>query len=304
MQSPSFNRTAVRTAALLISAILVVAVGFGWFLVSQARTADFVQFLLDRRQGLGQTTPDRHSRCRYNLGTSGFVVTRTAHGQTITRTINVPGRVVEGFFGGQEALIETPTTAETFNCTNGEHLSHPITAARGDVGDPISRVLFATSGRTLAIVLKRHGREDAIETLNLKVDAGQSVWDQRLGPDATGLDGHVVAARLVGESLLVVIDVGHGQLALHTYNFRANLKNDPWNTASAKHAPRLVKGALVTEPSVVQRGKSMSVTVRSGRTRTNYSYDFTCKLPSATTVASASLQVQAVQPKPCTWSAE
>lgn len=294
-QEPTETKTKSRLVpALLIVATLLVGGGFGLFLSAQGRTDDFVEFLLDRREGLGQTTPDRGADCTYQLDSDeprSVHITRKAHGQTAEHDVELADEAVEGFFGGQEALIETRTTAETYNCTNGEHLSHPLDA---DEGNPISRVLFSTSGRNVAIVLNRGGVESGIETLKFKVDPGQSVWNEHLGADGEGLDGKVTFARLVGESLLVVVANG-SKLDLHTYNFRAGHKANPWNGQDPdKHKPHTVSGKLDGQPEFVERGKKAEVRVRSGSATKTYTYDFTCKLlvPEGETV----------NPKPCEWT--
>jgi len=290
------STTRVLVPVLLAVAVLAVAGGFGLFLNAQGRTDDFVEFLLDRREGLGQTTPDRGADCTYQLDSDAprtVHVTRKAHGQTVEHDVELADDVVEGFFGGQEALIETRTTAETYNCTNGEHLSHELDA---DEGNPISRVLFSTSGRNVAVVLNRGGKESAVETLKFKVDAGQSAWNERLGADGEGLEGKVTFARLVGESLLVVLDAGNGKLDLHTYNFRSSHKASPWNGNGQdpdKRKPFSVSGKLEGQPDFVERGKKTEVRVRSGSATKAYTYDFTCKLLPP--------EGETVNPKPCEW---
>ena len=238
---------------------------FSWYLVAQGRVTDFQEFLLDRREGLGQTTPDRGARCSYSLGERSLQVTRKAHGQLEERIIDLPEKVIEGFFGGQEALIETRSTAETYNCTNGEYLSHTLAV---DPEDPIARVLFSTSGRNVAIVLNGPAGESGVEVFKFKVDLGESRWNDKFGSPELGLVGPVVFARLVGESLLVALE-SDDQVALHTYNFRSSKKTDPWNT-SQENRPFIFKGVWSGETEFLERGKR----VRVGKLE----YDFTCKL--------------------------
>jgi hypothetical protein len=288
-KAQSKKRARAMAPILLAVATLAVAGGFGLFLSAQGRTDDFVEFLLDRREGLGQTTPDRGADCTYQLGESSVRVTRKAHGQTTELDVQFDTPVVEGFFGGQEALIETRTTAETYNCTNGEHLTHDISA---DPGNPISRVLFSTSGRNVAIVLNRGG-ESGLETFKFKVDPGESAWNERFGADEKGLKGQVTYARLAGESLLAAVFSG-GKLELHTYNFRSSHKANPWNGQDQDdRKPLVVSGKLIGQPEFLERGKRAEVRVRSGTATKTYTYDFTCKLqpPAGETV----------NPKPCEW---
>ncbi|MFO0702724.1 MAG: hypothetical protein U0514_02510 [Candidatus Andersenbacteria bacterium] len=283
-------KLAAQTSLLLSLATLLVAGGLGWYLVAQGRTLDFQQFLLDRREGLGQTTPDRSARCTYHLGERSFSVTRKVHGHLEQHEVALPDARVEGFFGAQQALVETRTTAETYDCVNGEHLSRPLD---GDLGDPISRVLFSTSARNVAVVLQHGGRESGVEVLGFKVDAGQAQWDKQFGPGSAGLHGDVAFARLLGESLLVVLRHGTA-LELHTYNFRAGQKENPWNAHDpSSHKPFVAHGTLAGEPVFTDRGKGVQVVVRSGGTSTTYTYDYTCKLKAP--------DGQPDNPKPCAW---
>jgi len=285
------QRATYLVPVLLGTTTLLVAGGLAWYLVAQGRGLDFQEFLLNRREGLGQTTPDRSARCQYALAEKTLNVTRVAHGQTEQHSIELPGASVEGFFGGQQALIETTSTAETYDCTNGEHLSHPLDA---DSGNPISRVLFSTSGRNVALVLNVDTHEGSVEVLKFKVDAGQASWNEHFGDGEHGLRGSVKFARLVGESLLVVLDHGK-KVELHTYNFRAGQKANPWNANSRDAAAHgsLVAAGLVGAPEFLERGKQVDATVRVSKGTRSYSYDFTCKLQ---TPAGAS-----ENPKPCGW---
>jgi hypothetical protein len=281
----------IARAEVLLGLLLLVAVsGLGIALATQDRLSDFKEFLLDRREGLGQTQPDRSATCLYNLEADQTLhITRKAHAQTVKHTITLADTIVEPFFAGQEAAIETTTTLDTYNCTNGEYLSHKI---NGDKGNPVAGVFFSTSGRNLAVTINKEKKIGAVEVFKFKVDLGKSIWNEGFGPKKAGLQERIDRVAMVGESLVVVANQD-GRTRIHTYNFRSSHKENPWNAHSKGHAPLVFTGQLVDEPKFTNRGRVVELRERSGVKEAIWQYDFTCKLKAP--------EGQAENPKPCTW---
>jgi hypothetical protein len=281
----------IARAEVVLGLLLLVAVsGFGIALATQDRLSDFKEFLLDRREGLGQTQPDRSATCVYHLeGDQTLHVTRKAHAQTVRHAITLADTIVEPFFAGQEAAIETASTLDTYNCTNGEYLSHKI---NGDKGNPVARVFFSTSGRNLTVTINKEKKIGAVEVFKFKVDLGKSIWNEGFGPKKLGLEARVDQVAMVGESLVVVSNQD-GRSRIHTYNFRSSHKENPWNPHSKDQAPLVFTGKLVGEPKFTNRGRVVELRERSGAKETTWQYDFTCKLKAP--------EGQSENPKPCAW---
>lgn len=278
-----------RTAIAVVCAIVIGVLGFSAYLVTTNRLADFGQFILDRREGAGQTTPDTGATCSYQIiGERELHVERKAHGQKNTETHMLADAFKEAFYGAEQALFETTSTADTYNCINGEFLSEELVAQRGD---PISRVIFSESGRNVAVVLNREGQEDGVTVFKYKVDKGQSTWNQGLR-GADGINGPVLDVQLVGESLILVTEI-EGRTLVHTYNFRRAHEKNPWNSHSENHDPLEVSGGLATDPLIDERGRAATVTSSDDGRDIVYTYDFSCSLiiPADKTE----------NPKPCEW---
>jgi hypothetical protein len=267
--------------------IALIGLSFGVFLHAESRGADFIQFLIDRREGAGQTQPDRGARCQYQLTENSLLIARKAHGQKTEHTRTLAGTLIEGHFGGQEAVIETSTSVDTYNCTNGEFLSHPIKA---DSADPVGRVFFSSSGRNVALTLLRDGKERSVEVFKFRVDKGDSVWNEKFGPEGEGLEGNIEALAMVGESLVVVMRE-NGSL-IHTYNYRSSHKETPWNGHDAEHDALMVNG-INQAPAIVDRGKRATLGATINGRKVTLEYDFTCKLKTP--------EGATVNPKPCVW---
>jgi hypothetical protein len=267
--------------------LVLVGLSFGVFLHAESRGADFMQFLIDRREGAGQTQPDRGAECKYHLTDTALIVDRKAHGQKTEHTITLTDVLLEGHFGGQEALIETASSVDTYNCTNAEFLSHAI---KGDASNPVGRVFFSSSGRNVAITLLRDGKERAVEVFKFRVDTGDSVWNEKFGPEEKGLEGAIEAMAMTGESLVVVLR--DKKSLVHSYNYRASHKESPWNGHSAEHAAFAVD-TLNEPPVIIDRGKRATLTATIASKKSIFEYDFTCKrkTPEGATT----------NPKPCVW---
>ncbi|MFH0831103.1 MAG: hypothetical protein V1895_03525, partial [Parcubacteria group bacterium] len=192
----------IRGFYLLVAAIALGTLAWSSYVIASGQGDELVQFLIDRRESAGQTQPDRGAVCRYNLDGDVLVIARKAHGKTTQQRRPLADHLVEPFFAGQQALIETATTADTYNCANAEFASHPLAGVvPADHANPINRVLFSSTGRSVAITLNQEGRERALEVYSYKTNPGESCWNKNFGP----LVGEVVFRRLVGESLVIVL---------------------------------------------------------------------------------------------------
>lgn len=283
---------------VLAAALVLFAAGFVVRVSAKGQLDELAQFLIDRREGAGQTQPDRGATCTYDLRDNTLLIERKAHGQTTSHELTLADTLVEPHFAGQQALIETATTADTYNCINGEFESHTLAA---DKGNPIGRVLFSGTGRTVAITLRRNNQERGAEIFAYKANPGDSIWNDHFGPggDApAGIQGHVIKARLVGESLVVVFS-HFKEVQIHTYNFRAGHKKTPWNEFSQKQIPFTVVGEIVGGVAMPNRGKQAEIRVRDAGKETTYSFDFTCT-QNPGDAANAKVE----NDKPCIWQAK
>ncbi len=277
-----------RTTVALLCVLGAIVLGFAVCLIATGRVGDFGQFILDRREGAGQTTPDTIATCSYQIiGARELQVERKAHGQKNTETHALADTFVEAFYGTEQALFETASTADTYNCINGEYVSQPLIATHGD---PISRVLFSASGRNLAIVLNEQGREDGVSVFKFTVDKGQSTWNAGFN-DGKGINGPVRSVTLVGESLVVVLEV-EGQSEIHTYNFRRSHLMNPWNEQSTEHQPFIPEGQF-SDVTVDENGRVAEISIIGTTSNRQYQFDFTCKLTADPGAV--------VNKRPCEW---
>jgi len=278
-----------RVIALYISAgaLAGFVLWFVGFAYANGQLDELSQFLIDRREGAGQTQPDRGATCLYDVQKTALLVTRKAHGQTTTEPHQLSDTLVEPHFAGQQALIETATTADTYNCINGEFLSHALAADRGE---PIGRVLFSGTGRTLAATLLIGGREQAVEVFSFKANPGDSKWNDTFTP----VRGKILDIKLVGESL-VIATPGISGTAIHTYNFRSGHKTMPYNEFSLEAKPFSPPGQFVGELRMLNRGKQVELDARTDGKTTTYAFDFTCRQDPKSTIEN--------NDKPCAWQA-
>lgn len=281
----------IRAFYLALLLVLVGALSWGAYIVLSGQSDDLTGFLVDRRESAGQSQPDRGATCQYNLdGASTLVVERKAHGKLIEHRLVLADTLVEPYFGGQQALIETASTADTYNCTNGEFISHQLNhVVKADLGDPIGRVLFSSTGRSVVITLNREGKERGVELYTFKTNPGDSEWNPEFGP----LTGEITYKRLVGESLVVIVASGNGP-RVHTYNFRSSHAKRPWNEFDLEQRPFSPQGELVGSPRFENRGKLVQIDVREGDKTQAYQFDFTCRQRTAEGEPNE---------KPCVWSA-
>jgi len=290
------KRARATTTYIFAGALAGFILWCGGYVYAHGQLDQLSEFLIDRREGAGQTQPDRGAECTYDLRDNSLVVSRKAHGQTVSESHALTDTLVEPHFVGQQALIETASTADTYNCINGEFLSHKLSA---DKGNPIGRVLFSGTGRTLAITLLRSGQERTVELFAFKTNPGDSIWNDHFGPggDApAGIQGRVIKARLVGESLVVVMQKSN-EVEVHTYNFRGGHKKTPWNEFNQKQLPFAVAGEIVGGVRMPNRGKQAELSVRDQGKTTTYSFDFTCKQDPTG-------ELEGKNDKPCIWQAK
>ena len=292
----SQKRTVSRGALIAGAALVLLIALFVWRSAVTGRLADLAEFLVDRREGAGQTQPDRGAVCLYDLihaddGSDQLRVDRKAHGQWAELSFDLTDDLVEPHFAGQQALIETATSADTFNCITAEFESHELDA---DTGNPIARVLFSETGRNLALIQNKEEQEARVEVFSFSATPGKSQWNRDIDP----LSGPVLYRKIAGESLIIVLESESGPI-VHTYNYRASHKNQPWNEFDPESRPFVPPGTLTAEPRFEDRGKSVvfEATTAEGQSLT-YSFDFTCRQR----VEGEAAEDQPPNDKPCTWS--
>ncbi|MFO0705098.1 MAG: hypothetical protein U0517_04035 [Candidatus Andersenbacteria bacterium] len=273
-----------------VALLVVFVLGFVVRVAAKGQLGELAQFLIDRREGAGQTQPDRGATCLYDLDGQTLVVQRKAHGETETHRLELADRPLSAHFAGQQALVETARSADTYNCINAEFLSHAIS---GDPADPIRVVLLSSTGRNAAIVVQGDAGEQ-VEVFSFKANPGESTWNANLKPIQQDPDqAQPILAQLVGESLLVAVQVGD-EVEIHTYNFRASHKKRPWNEFSLEQTPLRLSG-LRGAPVFSDRGKKVALTTTEPVGTVHYSFEFTCQQNPKPNDPKA---------KPCVWQRE
>ena len=262
-----------RAPIVYAGIIAVTAAVFAWYLAANNLAPDFWQFILDRREGAGQTAPDKNALCEYSIvGGQSVHVRRKAHGHYAEHDLELSAPLVGEHYGQQQALFETEAGADTYNCINGEFLVHELS---DPADDPISEAYFSVSGRNLAIRTQQADGTQGVEVFSYKTNEGESVWNSGFGSEEQGLVGDVQQVAMEGESLVVVL-AASGGAEVHTYNYRRSHNDKPWNEQT-EDAASLKVDAIIGAPQMLDRGRSTEIVTREAGKEVVRSFRFTCK---------------------------
>ncbi len=262
---------------VLLTCLLMVAIAGSFFvyLTVEGRWSDFQQFILDRREGAGQTQPDKNAECQFNFDIEKQVqVKRKAHGQKEVSTIDLAGTLIKPFIFSNKAVFYTGDYLVTYDCTNDKHVAHDL----GDRKIEITNVQASASGSNIAASGKLSDGKDWVGVYQFSTLNPDSSWNTNFGPEDAGIEGQLVDMALEGESLVVVFKSTEG-LAVHTYNYRRSHAANPWNGHDQENqSPLLVATAENTELEFTNLGKGLTVTTSGNAGVSKFSYNFNCKL--------------------------